>query len=225
MERIGDCQTQCTQRCIAGGNRKYDNAEQCNNTANASQQMLTYYTNRICCKRRIRCLQSKIVYAHCACCPYHSDEALYNHHVVECHTSLLLALYCTGNDCSLCRMEAGKDSAGYRNKEYRNKVVGCKIVTISNNRSVPCIPNLCQRIALYKDTNKYADCREQQDCTEYRIDSSDNRINREYCRDQIIQENNTVNNPCRNRSCRTVKTKYLLCCNIARRIDKYRANQ
>src|SRR5699024_2555368 len=116
--------------------------------------MLTYNTDSRCSQRSICSLKSQIVNAHSPCCPYHSDETFQNHHVVECHAALFLALHSTGNNSSLCGMESGKDTAGNCDEENRNKMISVEVITIRHS-TVPVAPKLNKGISLYKQTDKY----------------------------------------------------------------------
>ena len=103
-------------------------------------------------------------------------------------------------------------------------MVRIKVITISYC-AVPVIPQFYKGISLYKEADKYAQCGKQQDCSENRIDTADNLINREYRSDQIINKDHTVDHPCGNGCSRSVKSKDLSSRDIARCIDEYCANQ
>ena len=104
-------------------------------------------------------------------------------------------------------------------------MIGAEIIPVRNKNAIPVIPQLHQRISLYKKTDKYSDRGEQENPTENRIDTSDDLIDREYCRDQVVNKNNSIDHPCRYRSCLSVKSKHLCCRNISRRIDENRSYQ
>ncbi|KAF5034884.1 hypothetical protein DSECCO2_591430 [anaerobic digester metagenome] len=122
-------------------------------------------------------------------------------------------------------MEARKNAAGNGDEENRNKFCRVKIITIGKGAGIPVVPYVQQRIALCENADKDADGGEQQDSTENRINSADDLINREYCRDQIVSKNNAVNDPCGGRCRFAVKAEYLNCRNIAGRINKHSAHQ
>src|SRR5699024_2600152 len=116
--------------------------------------MLTYNTDSRCSQRSICSLKPQIVNTHSSCCPYHSDESFQNHHVVECHAALFLALHSTGNNSSLCRMESRKDTAGNCDKENRNKMISIEVIAI-RHYTVPVTPQFYKGISLYKQANKH----------------------------------------------------------------------
>ena len=225
MKSIRNRKTQRTQRRITGCDRKHDNAKQSNDTADRSKDILTYNTDRRCRQRSIRRLQAQVVNTHSSCRPYHSDKAFQNHHIIERHTSLALTLHRSGDDRCLCRMESGKDTAGYGNKEYRDKVIRFKIITVRNQCAVPTIPQFDQRIAMDKQSHKNANCRKQQNSSKYRVNPTDDLIDWEYRSHQIIHKDYTIDHPGGNGSRFAVEAEHLCRRNVARCIDKHRSYQ
>ena len=79
-------------------------------------------------------LQAQVVHAHGAGGPHHGDEALQNHHVVEGHAALLLALHGAADDGRLSGVEAGQDAAGHGDEEHGDEVAGGEVVLIAEGR-------------------------------------------------------------------------------------------
>ena len=102
-------------------------------------------------------------------------------------------------------MESGKDTAGNCDKEDRDKVVRIKVIAIRKHAAVsrqcpaPVIPQFYKGISLYKQTDKYAQRGKQQDCSENRINTADDLIDREYSSDQIINKDQIGRASCRER--------------------------
>ena len=119
MESVSYCQAERTKRRIAGCDRKYDNAEKRDNTADRSEDVLAHDADGCCCQRSVSRLKAQVVNAHGAGCPYHRDEAFQDHHVVECHAALFLTLHRTGDDRRLGGVESGEDAAGHGDEEDR----------------------------------------------------------------------------------------------------------
>ena len=119
MESVSYCQAERTKRRIAGCDRKYDNAEKRDNTADRSEDVLAHDADGCCCQRSVSRLKAQVVNAHGAGCPYHRDEAFQDHHIVECHAALFLALHRTGDDRRLGGVESGEDAAGHGDEEDR----------------------------------------------------------------------------------------------------------
>ena len=225
MESVSYCQAERTKRRIAGCDREYDNAEKRDDASDRSEDVLAHDADGCCCQRSVSRLKAQVVNAHGAGSPYHRDEAFQDHHVVECHAALFLALHRTGDDRRLGGVESGEDAAGHRDEEDRDKVVLTEICTIQDAACIPVFPDLCEREAQSEDADKDADRGEQQDRTEYRIDASDDLVDREYGRDQIICEDHAVDHPCGNRVHGPVKPEYLGRGDIAGGVDEYRAYQ
>ena len=133
-------------------------------------------------------------------------------------------------------MEPGQNTAGHGDKERGNKVLRRKVAGIAEplrsafhhdvgQRSLPCIPQLNEGIALDEHPNKYPQRREQQNGPEHGIDSADDGINGEHRRHQIVSKDNTVNDPGRNRSRRPVKPKDLGRCNVPGSVDEHCPHQ
>ena len=225
VEGVSDGHTQCAQRCVARGDRQHDDTDQRDDAADVAEDIFADDTDGAGGQRRIRFLQAKVVRAHGASCPDHGDEAFEDHHVVESHAALAFALHRTADDRRLRGVEAGENTAGNSNEEDRNEVVGVKIIAVCEDRAIPVVPEIEQWKIFDKDPNEHADRREEQDRAEDWINAADDLVDREEGRDEIINEDNSVDDPRRYRCCCAVKTKDLCCRNIARCVDEHRANQ
>ena len=155
MESVSYCQAERTKRRIAGCDRKYDNAEKRDNTADRSEDVLAHDADGCCRKGSVSRLKAQVVNAHGAGCPYHRDEAFQDHHIVECHAALFLALHRTGDDRRLGGVESGQDTTGNRDKEDRDKMIRVKIVSIGYQRAIPVIPDIDQRISLREQADEH----------------------------------------------------------------------
>ena len=153
-------------------------------------------------------------------------KSFYYHHVVEGHTTLFLALHRTGNDRRLCGVESGQDTACHRDEEDRDKVVCAEVVTVQDTAHAFQSSQISvEREAEGKDTDKYSDSGEQQDRTEDRVDPSDDLVDREYRRDQIVYKDHAVDHPCGYGRHRTVKSEHLSRRDISRCVDKHRTHE
>ncbi|CAN4047080.1 Lineage-specific thermal regulator protein, partial [Dysosmobacter welbionis] len=110
--------------------------------------------------------------------PDHGDEALEDHHIVEGHAALPLALHGAGDDSGLRGVEAGENAAGHGDEEDGDEVVGVKVLTIAEGRlltggcinsprverdAMPVIPQVQQGIALDEQADEHTHGGEQQD--------------------------------------------------------------
>ena len=200
-----------------------DNAEQSDYAAYRSEDVLADDADGLGSKGCYRLLKAEVVNAHCTGCPYHCYEALKDHHVVEGIASLALALHGAGDDSRLGGMEAGQYAEGDGNEEYREEVTACKILTVVENALIApdIVPDLDERIALYEQPDENTDSREQQNAAEYRVDTADDLVDGEYGRNEVVQEDNAVDDPCGNCSSVAREVKHLSCGNIAGGIDKH----
>ena len=141
VESVSYCQAERTKRRIAGCDREYDNAEKRDDALRPGPRMCLHTTPMVAVAREsVSCLKAQVVNAHGAGCPYHCDEAFQDHHVVECHAALFLALHRTGDDRRLGGVESGEDAAGHRDEEDRDKVVLAEICTVQDASCIPSLP-------------------------------------------------------------------------------------
>ena len=136
--------------------------------------------------------------------PDHGDEALEGHHPVEGGAALTLALHGAGDDGSLGGVEARQNAARDRDEEDGQEVVGVEVALvvdgdglagIIDNSADPGLPDFDQRVLLGKDADEHADGGEQEDGAEDRVDAADDGVDREHGGDQIVQEDDTVDDP------------------------------
>ena len=73
----------------------------------------------------------RFIHAHGAGGPHHGDEALQNHHVVEGHAALLLALHSPADDSGLSGVEAGQNAAGHGDEEHGDEVAVGEVILIA----------------------------------------------------------------------------------------------
>ena len=100
-----------------------------------------------------------------------------------------------------------------------------EVITVQDSARIPVLPDFIERKSECKDTDKYSDSGEQQDRTEDRINPSDDLVDREYSRDQIIYKDHAIDHPCRYGRHRSVKSEYLSRRNISRCVDKHRTHK
>ena len=124
-------------------------------------------------------------------------------------------------------MEAGEYAAGDGHEEHREEVAGCKVLAIVEHTLIipNVVPNLDEGVALDKQSDEYADGREQQDAAEDRVNTTDDLVDGEYGRNKVVQEDDAVDDPCRGRVCRAGEVEYLSCGNVARCVDKHGADK
>ena len=225
VQRVRDGQAQRTQRGIAGGDGQNDDAQQGDDAAHGAQQIAADDADSAGGQRGIDLLQTQVVHAHSGGGPDHGNEAFQNHHIVEGHAALLLALHGAGDDSGLRGMEAGENAAGHSDEEHRNEVLRGEILTIIEGGALPVVPQVQQGIALDEHADEHTHGRQQQDSTEDGIDAADDGIDGEHGGDQIINEDDTVNHPGGDRGGSTVKTKHLSGGDVAGGVDEHRADQ
>ena len=109
-------------------------------------------------------------------------------------------------------MEAGQDAAGDRHEEDGQEVAADSFVSLAAGAAIGeeaaevlrvvegvadpgSIPHLEQRVLVSEDAHEDADSGEEQDGAEDRVDAADNRVNREHGGNQVVQEDDTVDNP------------------------------
>ncbi len=223
MQGLSNGKTKSAQSGVTGGNGKNDNAEDSDDTANITKDILTDDANS--CGSAYLSGAHHVVHTHCACSPNHSNEAFEDHHVVEGVAAFALALHGTGDDAGLGGMETGENAAGNGNKEYGQEVISAKVLAVVDNALIGprSIPKLNERITLEEDTCKYADSGEKQDAAKYRVDLSDDGIDGEYSSEQVVSKDNAVNDPSGGIVCRAGESEYLSCSDIAGGIDEHRA--
>ena len=209
MEGLRQGQAQSPQCGVAGGDGQDDNAQQSDDAAHIAQDVSADHTDGIGSQGGVSSLQAQVVHAHGAGSPYHGDEALQNHHVVEGHAALLLTLHGAADDGRLSGVEAGQDAAGHSDKEHGQEVtrVAKEVILIAESRlsavsaggesqrSHPLVPQVQQGIAMGKDTHEHAHGGEQQDGAEDGVDAADDGVNGEHGGDQVIQEDHAVDDP------------------------------
>ena len=94
----------------------------------------------------------------------------------------------TRNHRCLGGMEARYDAAGHCDKEH-----GDEMRAHGMNAKETGLPNLIQGVSPQKQSEEDADCGQEQDGTENRIDPADDFVDGEQGCRQIIYENNCVN--------------------------------
>ena len=225
MQGLRNRQAQGAQRGIAGGDGQNDDAQQGDDAAHGAQQIAADDADSAGGQRGIDLLQAQVVHTHGGGGPDHGDEALEDHHIVEGHAALPLALHGAGDDSGLRGMEAGENAAGHSDEEHRNEVLRGEILTIIEGGALPVVPQVQQGIALDEQADEHTHGRQQQDSTEDGIDAADDGIDGEHGGDQIINEDDTVNHPGGDRGGSTVKTKHLSGGDVAGGVDEHRADQ
>ena len=123
--------------------------------------------------------------------PDHRDHAFRNHHAVERRARLPLGLARPRDYRRLRRVEAGDYSAGNRHEEAREKRIRLLVVgeasAVVEDRRTP-----------HRRDDKSAEDRERPDdeqCAEERIDPSDNGIDREKSRRDVVREDEAYRPP------------------------------
>ena len=135
-------------------------------------------------------------------------------------------------------MEAGQNTAGHRHEEDGQEVSVREVVSIgegadlagggigqAQHGSGPALPNVDQRHLGNKDTDEHADSGEQQDGAEDGVDFTDDGVDGEHGGDQIVQEDDTVDDPSGNGSGLAVKAEDLSGSDVAGGVDKHSAHQ
>ena len=237
VQRLRQAQTQGAQRRITGGDGQDDNADQGDDAAHMTQQVLADDAHGTGGQRCIGLLQSQVVHAHSAGSPDHGDEAFQHHHVVEGVAALTLALHGTGDDSGLGGVEAGQNAAGHRHEEDGQEVSVGEVVSVGKGAhgavstgqvqhgSRPAVPDVDQGHTLGEDADEHADGREQQDAAEDGVDLADDGIDGEHGGDQVVQEDHTVDDPGGNGSGLAVKAKDLCSGDVAGGVDEHSAHQ
>ena len=227
MQCVGHRHAQCAQRGVAGGDGQDDNAEQRDDAADIAEDVLADDTDGLGCQGCVGCLKAEVVNAHCACRPDHCDEALEDHHVIEGIAALTLALHGTRDDSSLGGVESGEYAAGNGDEEYREEVTVCEILAVVEHAVIfpDVVPHLNKGIALDKQADENADCREQQNAAEDRVNAADDLVDGEYGRDEVVSKDNAVDDPCRGCVGSAGEVKDLGCGNVAGGVDKHCADK
>ena len=237
MERLRQGQAQSTQSGIAGGDGQNNDADQGDDAAHGAQDILAHHADGTGSQGGVGLLQSQIVHAHSAGGPYHSNEALQDHHVVEGHAALTLVLHRAGDDRRLGGVEAGQNAAGHGNKEDRQEVAALEVVGIGEalDRAVstgelqdgrgPVVPHVQQRIALDEHADEHTHSGEQQDRAEDGVNAADDGVDGEHGGDQVIQEDHAVNDPGGDGGRLAVEAEYGGGGNVAGGINEHSAHQ
>ena len=207
MQRLGNGQAQAAQSRITGGDGQHDDAHQSDDAAHISQNVAADSTHGAG-GTGVGSLDAQVVDTHGGSGPDHGDEAFQDHHVVEGHAALLLALHGAGNDSSLGGVETGEDAAGHRHEEHGQEVAGGEILTVAegNVRAVhgleglegnalPVVPDVQQGIAVHEQADEHADGGEHQNGAEDGIDAADDGIDGEHGGDQVVNKDGTVDDP------------------------------
>ena len=207
VQRLRQAQTQGAQCRITGGDGQHDNADQGDDAAHMTQQVLADHAHGAGSQPGIGLLQSQVVHAHGAGSPNHGDEAFQHHHVVEGVAALTLALHGTGDDSGLGGVEAGQNAAGHGHEEDGQEVAVGEVVRIgegthgavstgeAQHGSSPAVPDVHQGHTGDEDADEDADGGEQQDTAEDGVDLADDGVDGEHGGNQIVDEDNTVDDP------------------------------
>ena len=134
-------------------------------------------------------------------------------------------------------MEAGQNAAGHRHEEDGQEVLGGEVVRVGerthgavstgeaqHGRS-PAVPDVHQGHTGDEDTDEDADGREQQDTAKDGVDLADDGVDGEHGGDQVVQEDDTVDDPRGNRGGLTVKAEHLGRGDVAGGVDEHSAHQ
>ena len=240
MQGLRNRQAQGAQRGIAGGDGQNNNAQQSDDAAHRPQDILADHTDGAGSQRGIDLLQAQVVHTHGGGGPDHGDEALEDHHIVEGHAALPLALHGAGDDSGLRGVEAGENAAGHGDEEDGDEVVGVKVLTIAEGRlltggcinsprverdAMPVIPQVQQGIALDEQADEHTHGGEQQDGAEDGINAADDGVDGEHGGNQIVDEDNTVDDPGGGIIHRAGEAEDLGGGDVAGGIDEHRADQ
>lgn len=237
VQRLGQAQTQSAQRRITGGDGQHDNADQGDDAAHMTQQVLAHNAHGAGSQSGIGLLQSQIVHAHGAGSPDHGDEALQHHHVVEGIAALTLALHGTGDDSGLGGVEAGQNATGHGHEEDGQEVTIGEVVRVgegthgavstgeAQHGSSPAVPDVQQGHAGDEDADEDTDGGEQQDTAEDGVDLADDGVDGEHGGDQVVQENHTVDDPCGGVGGLAAEAKDLRGSDVAGGVDEHSAHQ
>ena len=211
MEGVRYGQTERTKRGVTGCDREYDDSDEGDGTSDRTESPHTYHSDDA---GRGNLLQSAVhllevgegpVFAHLhhdaalvhaeldehhrTGGPDHRDEALDDHHIIEGHAPVVLALDCPRDEGRLCGVEAGEDSAGHGHKENGNEVLCFEIISVLKRAGVPRLPDIYQRIMEDRHGGEYSHGGENENCAEDRVDTADDLVDREYRRNEIIDKN------------------------------------
>ena len=237
VQRLRQAQAQGAQCRITGGDGQHDDAQQGDDAAHMTQQVLADHAHGAGSQPGIGLLQSQVVHAHGAGSPNHGDEAFQHHHVVEGVAALTLALHGTGDDSGLGGVEAGQNTAGHGHEEDGQEVLGGEVVRVgerthgavstgeAQHGSSPTVPDVHQGHTGDEDADEDADGGEQQDTAEDGVDLADDGVDGEHGGDQIIQEDDTVDDPRGDGGSLAVKAKELRGGDVAGGVDEHSAHQ
>ena len=230
-------QTQAAQSGVTGGDGQNHDAGQSDDTADRTQDVLAD-SDDSAGSAGVGSLLAQVEDTHGGSSPDHGDEAFQDHHVVEGHAALLLALHGTGDDSSLRGVEAGQDAAGHGDKEHRQEVAGLEVLAVAEgsgavsgglegleHNALPVVPQLNQGIALGKQADEHADGGEHQDAAEDGIDLADDGVDGEHGSDQIIGKNRAVDDPGGNGSGLAVEAEDTGGGDVAGGVDEHGADQ
>ena len=103
--------------------------------------------------------------------------------------------------------------------------IGEGLVAQSQNGGRPVVPDVQQGETLDKDADEHADGGEQQDAAEDGVNLADDGINGEHGRDEVIQEDRAVDDPCGNVVGLAGEAEELGGGNVAGGVDKHGPHQ
>lgn len=223
VQVVRNHQTAGTQGCVTGSDGQYDNAQDGDQTTNGTQQVFCNFADNVCCAAQ----RAFVIDTHSSCSPDHSDQTFQNHHPVECETTFFFGSYAAADQCTLCGVETGCDTAGNGYEEYRDErcacasVAGCipQRIYIEDTAQTMGEVNVHQFIALEEDAEEYANCGQHQDDTEDRVDSADDFIDGEQCCDQVVSQDHSIDNLCPDVD--PFDTNDLVCEQVAGCVGKY----
>jgi len=202
-----------------------------------AQQVLADDAHGAGSQRSLRLLQSQIVHAHSTGSPDHGDEALQHHHVVEGVAALTLALHGAGDDSGLSGVEAGQNAAGHRHEEDGQEVAVGEVISIgegahsavstgqAQHGSSPAVPDVHQGHTGDEDADEDTDGGEQQDTAEDGVDLADDGVDGEHGGNQVVQEDDTVDDPGGDGGSLAVKAEHLGGGDVAGGVDEHSAHQ
>lgn len=232
VQRLRQAQTQGAQRRIAGGDGQHDDADQGDDAAHMTQQVLADHAHGAGGQRGVGLLQRQVVHAHSAGSPDHGDEALQHHHVVEGVAALTLALHGAGDNSGLGGVEAGQNTAGHRHKEDGQEVSVLKVGSIGEGAVAQCqhggrpvVPDVQQGHTIGEDADEHADGGEQQDAAEDGVDLADDGVDGEHGGDQVVQEDHAVDDPGGGVVGLAAEVEHLRCGDVAGSVDEHSAHQ
>ena len=134
-------------------------------------------------------------------------------------------------------MEAGQNAAGHGHEEDGQEVTVGEVVRVgegthgavstgeAQHGSSPAVPDVHQGHTGDEDADEDTDGGEQQDTAEDGVDLADDGVDGEHGGDQIVQEDDTVDDPRGNRGGLAVKAEHLRGGDVAGGVDEHSAHQ